>query len=111
MFGDNENFGRVKKIYVTNTRRLNRPSPLSLSGSRSLLQSSMRRPIRASCRSGPAENSRRRALVVGHSNTVPEIVPHWRHRRRAAIGDEEFDTVYVVTVPTIGKVSVLRMKY
>ena len=27
------------------------------------------------------------------------------------MGDEEFDTMYVVTVPTIGKASVLRMKY
>ena len=27
------------------------------------------------------------------------------------MGDEEFDTVYVVTVPTIGKASVLRLKY
>ena len=28
-----------------------------------------------------------------------------------AIGEEEFDTVYIVTVPTIGKPSILRMKY
>ena len=27
------------------------------------------------------------------------------------IGEEEFDTMYVVTVPTIGKASVLRLKY
>jgi hypothetical protein len=31
--------------------------------------------------------------------------------RVPAMGDEEFDTMYVVTVPTIGKASVLRMKY
>jgi hypothetical protein len=27
------------------------------------------------------------------------------------IGDDEFDTMYVVTVPTIGRASVLRLKY
>ena len=28
-----------------------------------------------------------------------------------AMGEDEFDTVYVVTVPTIGKPTVLRLKY
>jgi hypothetical protein len=28
-----------------------------------------------------------------------------------AIGDDDYDNVYVVTVPTIGKASVLRLKY
>jgi hypothetical protein len=50
--------------------------------------------------------------VVGHSNTVPEIVARLTGRTDVPpIGEEEFDTLYVVTVPTIGKASVLRMKY
>jgi hypothetical protein len=52
------------------------------------------------------------ALIVGHSNTVPEIVAALsRASKVPPIGEEEFDTVYVVTVPTIGRVSVLRLKY
>ena len=48
----------------------------------------------------------------GHSNTVPEIVAALAHASKVPpIGDEEFDTMYVVTVPTIGKASVLRLKY
>jgi len=42
-------------------------------------------------------------------------VRNWFRHRDAkevpAFGEEEFDTMYVVTVPTIGKASVLRMKY
>ncbi len=58
------------------------------------------------------ENRGGRALIVGHSNTVPEIVAALAHVENVPpMGDEEFDTIYVVTVPTIGKASVLRLKY
>ena len=58
------------------------------------------------------ENRGGLALVIGHSNTVPQIVQELSDARQVpAIGEEEFDTMYVVTVPTIGKASVLRMKY
>jgi hypothetical protein len=33
-----------------------------------------------------------------------------RVHERAPMGEDEFDTMYVVTVPTIGKASVLRLK-
>ena len=52
-----------------------------------------------------------RALIVGHSNTVPEIVQKLSGVTVPAIGEDEYDTVYIVTVPTFGKSSVLRMKY
>jgi phosphohistidine phosphatase SixA len=113
MFGDNESFGRVKRIYVTGTRRTQQtaaglaqrlgltPAVIDAkSDSRGLAQRILR------------ENRGGRALVVGHSNTVPELVAALAHTDGVPpMGDEEFDTVYVVTVPTIGKVSVLRLKY
>jgi hypothetical protein len=43
---------------------------------------------------------------------VPEIVAALAHVDKVPLmGEEEFDTLYVVTVPTIGKASVLRLKY
>ena len=55
------------------------------------------------------ENRGGRALIVGHSNTVPEIVAALAHADNVPpMGEDEFDTLYVVTVPTIGKASVLR---
>jgi len=51
-------------------------------------------------------------LIVGHSNTVPEIVAALTHSQSVPpMGDDEFDTMYIVTVPTIGNASVLRLKY
>jgi broad specificity phosphatase PhoE len=113
MFGDASDFGRVKKIYVTDTRRTQQTAAgvaqrLGLTpeivtaetGSKALA----RRVLK--------ENRGGLALVVGHSNTVPEIVAALAGRDDVPpIADEEFDTLYVVSVPTIGRASVLRLKY
>jgi len=43
---------------------------------------------------------------------VPQLVADLAHADKVPpITDDEFDTLYVVTVPTIGRPSVLRMKY
>jgi broad specificity phosphatase PhoE len=103
-------FGR---IYVTNTRRTQQTAAgvaqrLGLNpeviDAKTDSQELAQRVLR--------ENRGGRALVVGHSNTVPEIVASIaRIEKVPPMGEDEFDTIYVVTVPTIGKVSVLRLKY
>ena len=113
MFGDSEKFGRLEHIYVTNTRRTQQTAAgvaqrLGLEAevvdAKTDSKDLARRVLK--------ENRGGRALVVGHSNTVPEIVAAMAGVTNVPpIGEEEFDTVYVVTVPTIGKVSVLRLKY
>jgi broad specificity phosphatase PhoE len=50
-------------------------------------------------------------LIVGHSNTLPEIIQKLSGISIPEIGDDEYDNVYIVTVPTIGTSSVLRLKY
>jgi len=113
MLGDNETFGRIGRIYVTDTRRTQQTSA-------GLAQRLGINAVVVDAKTDSAELARRvlrenrggRALIVGHSNTVPEIVAALsRIENVPPIGEEEFDTLYVVTVPTIGKVSVLRLKY
>jgi broad specificity phosphatase PhoE len=113
MFGDSSSFGRVQAIYVTDTRRTQQTAATlaqrlgltpevvdAKTSSRELAHSVLR-----AHRGG-------RVLVIGHSNTVPEIVKALANSDEVpAFGDEEFDTMYVVTVPTIGQTSVLRIKY
>lgn len=113
MFGDSEPFGRIDRIYVTNTRRTQQTSAgvaqrlginAEVVDSKTDSAELARRVLR--------ENRGGRALIVGHSNTVPELIAALaRIKDVPPIGEEEFDTLYVVTVPTIGKVSVLRLKY
>jgi hypothetical protein len=43
---------------------------------------------------------------------VPDIVRALTKADHVPLyADEEFDTMYIVTVPTIGRASVLRLKY
>lgn len=113
MLGDAEDFGRIGRIYVTDTRRSQQTAagvaqrlgitPAVVEG-KSSARDLARRVL--------SENRGSRALVVGHSNTVPALVAALaRVDHVPAMNDDEFDTLYVVTVPTIGKSTVLRMKY
>jgi phosphohistidine phosphatase SixA len=113
MFGDAAAFGRVQKIYVTDTRRTQQTAA-------GLAQRLRLTPEIVAAKTSSAELASRllsenrggRALVVGHSNTVPEIVAALAKQDDVPpIGEEEFDTLYIVTVPTIGQASVLRVKY
>jgi broad specificity phosphatase PhoE len=113
MFGGAEKFGRIEAIYVTDTRRTQQTAA-------TLAQRLDLKPEIVAANATPSEIARKAlrdnrggiALVVGHSNTVPDIV-----RALASVdhvplfADEEFDTIYIVSVPTIGDASVLRMKY
>jgi phosphohistidine phosphatase SixA len=113
MLGDSSVFGRVQNIYVTDTRRTQQTAA-------GVAQRLALNPIVAEAKTGARELARRvleenrggRALIVGHSNTVPEMVAALSGQDDVpAIRDDEFDTMYVVTVPTIGRASVLRLKY
>jgi broad specificity phosphatase PhoE len=113
MFGDAEPFGRIHKIYVTNTRRTQQTAAglvQRLGLNAEVVDAKLDSAVLA--RKVLRENRGSRALIVGHGNTIPEIVAALaRNQNVPPIGEEEFDTIYVVTVPTIGKVSVLRFKY
>src|SRR3954470_21869615 len=75
MFGDEQQFGRLLRIYVTNTRRTQQTA-LRLSQRLGITSE----VVDAKTDSGELarrvlrENLGGRALIVGHSNTVPELV-------------------------------------
>ena len=113
MFGDAEPLGRVQRIYVTDTRR-SQQTAAGLAQRLNLKPTVVAPKISNSelARDVLRENRGGLAIVVGHSNTVPQMVAELTGIDNVPpMGDEEFDTMYVVTVPTIGRASVLRMKY
>lgn len=58
------------------------------------------------------ENPGGRVLIIGHSDTVPAIVAALSGNTNIApIGEREFDRMYIVTVPGIGRANVLRLSY
>ncbi|MEO7457877.1 MAG: histidine phosphatase family protein [Gemmatimonadaceae bacterium] len=50
-------------------------------------------------------------LLVGHSNTVPAIIGALGAPQPADICDAGYDNAYVVTVPTSGAATVVRLHY
>jgi phosphohistidine phosphatase SixA len=51
------------------------------------------------------------ALIVGHSNTVPEVIRALGGDVVPTIDEKEFDDLFVVTVYAKGKAKVTRLKY
>lgn len=58
-----------------------------------------------------ARHAGQTVLVVGHSNTVPEIVKALSGDAVPPIDDSEYDHLFVVTVPASGEGSVIQARY
>jgi broad specificity phosphatase PhoE len=111
MFGKISGVGRLDAIYVSDTRRAQqtaaplaarmRLEPIVLPGSDTdTVAKHALRDHRGSV-----------VLVVGHSNTIPQIVKRLSRIEIPAIADDEFDDIYVVSVPTVGQARLLRLEY
>ncbi len=51
-------------------------------------------------------------LVVGHSNTVPELIFNLGASKNVpAIERDEFDNIYVISIPWFGKTKTIRLRY
>jgi broad specificity phosphatase PhoE len=55
------------------------------------------------------QQPRGRVLVVGHSNTVPEIAQAFGVREKIALSDDEYDALFVI-VPGPGGARLLRLR-
>jgi broad specificity phosphatase PhoE len=51
-------------------------------------------------------------LVVGHSNTVPAMIGNMGASKKVPdIGENEYDNIYVVSIPWFGKTKTIRLRY
>jgi len=51
-------------------------------------------------------------LVVGHSNTVPELIANLGASKKVPpIERGEFDNIYVISIPWFGKTKTIRLRY
>lgn len=50
-------------------------------------------------------------LVVGHSNTIPALIAEFHGSKQVEITENDYDHLYVVTVPWFGKVKTLMFRY
>jgi broad specificity phosphatase PhoE len=51
-------------------------------------------------------------LVVGHSNTVPALIGNMGASKRVPeIAEDEYDNIYIVSIPWFGKTKTIRLRY
>lgn len=51
-------------------------------------------------------------LIVGHGNTVPQMIGNMGASKKVPpIAEEEFDNLYLVSIPWFGKTKTIRLRY
>ena len=51
-------------------------------------------------------------VVVGHSNTLPELIANLGASKKVPeIDEDEYDNIYVVSIPWFGKTKTIRLRY
>jgi phosphohistidine phosphatase SixA len=51
------------------------------------------------------------ALVVGHSNTIPDLIKKLGVSETVTLGDNDYDNLFVVVRTPTGKATLIRLKY
>ncbi len=111
MFGRVTGVGRLDAIYVSDARRTQQTAA-------PLAEVMGRQPvvIPAADVKGTAARIMREhtggvVLVVGHNSNVPALIHALTGFEVPMPGGEDYDTLYVVGIPTFGRANVLRMEY
>jgi broad specificity phosphatase PhoE len=112
MFGDARTPGRIDAIYVSPALR-NRLTAAPLAARLGISETvAPADDPRGLARRVLREHSGGRVMIVGHSDTVPAIVAELSGDPQIPeIGDQEYGTMYIVTVPQIGHANLLRLTY
>lgn len=112
MFGDPKGLGRLDAIYVSPALR-NRQTAAPLAARLGLNETvAPADDPRGLARRALHEHRGGRVLIVGHSDTVPQIVTALSGNPNVPpIGDQEYGTMYLITVPRIGHANLLRLNY
>jgi phosphohistidine phosphatase SixA len=112
MLGDAKNLGHVDAIYVSPALR-NRLTAAPLAKRLGITATIVPADDpKGLARRALREHTGGRVLIIGHADTVPQIVAALSDNSAIPeIGDEEYGTMYIVTVPKIGDANLLRLHY
>jgi broad specificity phosphatase PhoE len=112
MFGQPTALGHVDAIYVSPALRSRlTAAPLAARLGLTAIVAPADDP-RGLARRALREHAGGRVLIVGHRDTVPKIVAALSSNPNIPeIGDQEYGTMYIVSVPRIGHANLLRLNY
>lgn len=99
----------VSAIYATDTERArDTAGPLAATLGKPVQIYDELAPLVARLR---RENAKELVLVVGHSNTVPDLLKALGDAETVTIASNEYDDLFVVVPKGAGKATVLRLRY
>jgi len=112
MFGDAKVLGHVDAIYVSPALR-NRLTAAPLAARLGISETvAPADDPRGLARRALREHAGGRVLIVGHTDTVPRIVGALSgYPNIPEMGDQEYGTMYIVSVPRLGHANLLRLSY
>src|ERR1700733_753511 len=111
MFGDATGPGHLDAIYVTNTRRAQQ-SAAALAARLHLIPVVMSAlDVGAMAARVLKEHRGGAVLIVGHVNTIPELIRELSGKEIEPIADTDYSNIYVLSVPHFGSASLVRLKY
>jgi broad specificity phosphatase PhoE len=111
IFGDATGAGHLDAIYVTNTRRTQQTAAPLAARLHLVPVVQQAADVLGTASRLLKEHRGGAVLVVGHSNTLPELVRELSGKLIEPIPDDDYGEIYVVSVPRFGKASLVRMKY
>jgi broad specificity phosphatase PhoE len=50
-------------------------------------------------------------LIVGHSNTLPDLLKKLGVKQPVTIGDDEYDSLFILVRPATGQPTLIRLRY
>jgi len=111
MFGRPGGVGHIDAIYVSNARRTQQTAaPVAERlGKQPIVVPAA--DVKGLASRVMHEHGGGSVLVISHSNTVPELIHELGDIDVPPIADDEYDTLYVLSIPSFGHASVLRMEY
>jgi len=111
MFADATGAGHLDAIYVTNTRRAQQTAA-PLATRLHLVPVVMPASDVGGMSAHVLRDHRGGAvLIVGHSNTIPELIRELSGKEIEPIAYADYSNIYVLSVPHFGNASLVRMKY
>jgi broad specificity phosphatase PhoE len=111
MFGRGGGVGHLDAIYVSDARRTQQTAAPLVERLGKPAVSIPAADIKGTAARVMREHKGGTVLIVGHSNTVPALVREFSDVEVPPIADDEYDTLYIVSIPTFGHANVLRMEY
>jgi broad specificity phosphatase PhoE len=112
VLGDARLKSRISAIYVSETRRSRSTAAPLAQALKITPQVVSEDDPRALARRVLREHAGETILIVGHANTLPAVVSALSGLKDIpAMEPSDYDTLYVVTVPRIGRSGVIRLKY